>query len=89
MISRDWDRALFPWVAIGCALFVLFMLGACAAPSTIRGTGEAVAPPRGWVDYCYRHLSDVDCKPLRAEIDKAAAEAKATQEAEAKKGRGM
>lgn len=44
------------------AVVLLLLCNACAeTPTRIEGTGERVSPPAGWVDYCYRHVDDVDC----------------------------
>lgn len=37
------------------------MLTGCAAPESFTA-GQQVAPPYGWVDFCRRHPTDLDCK---------------------------
>lgn len=69
MSEDDRDPLYFPAVVLVCALlFASLMLGCAEAPKRIAGTGERVAPPSGWIDYCYRHREDPGCKPLYDEL---------------------
>jgi hypothetical protein len=58
-------------------LVVLFavwlLLAGCAAPLTtpIKGTGEEVGPPAGWVDWCTRNPKDPDCISMQDWLKKS------------------
>jgi predicted transglutaminase-like cysteine proteinase len=46
---------------IAAAAVLVALLGACAAPERIEGSGRPAAAPGGFQDYCRRHPEDPTC----------------------------
>jgi hypothetical protein len=50
------------FILTACVLATLPGLPGCSGIEPIRGTGDEVAAPPGWVAFCERHPEDPGCR---------------------------
>jgi predicted transglutaminase-like cysteine proteinase len=59
-------RPVLILLVVAVVLFAAVLLTSCATePTPIRGTGQAVDPPGGWIEFCQRHADDPSCQVKR------------------------
>lgn len=54
-------RAVLILLLTAFGVWLAFLLGGCAAPQLLKGSGAPADAPGGFMDYCNRHPDRAEC----------------------------